>query len=178
MLLPVKLICRTKRVHEDGTCTIFIQYCYADKKILLHTGIKVPACYWNRKQQCIVDTLPTENGVAAELNKELLHMRSVVNALALKAKAIKTEERGKFMKASLYVRPKPKDHGLGNQIEGFFESGQIHSDRVLIDRRAFSPDLASENVEEKISEKETIEKKRQQATLDVYYQFDEYIMSI
>jgi orotate phosphoribosyltransferase len=24
----------------------------------------------------------------------------------------------------IYVRPKPKDHGLGNQIEGFFEPGQ------------------------------------------------------
>jgi orotate phosphoribosyltransferase len=24
----------------------------------------------------------------------------------------------------IYVRPKPKDHGLGNQIEGYFEKGQ------------------------------------------------------
>ena len=24
----------------------------------------------------------------------------------------------------IYVRPKPKEHGLGNQIEGFFEAGQ------------------------------------------------------
>src|ERR1700735_5331175 len=24
----------------------------------------------------------------------------------------------------IYVRPKPKEHGLGNQIEGFFEQGQ------------------------------------------------------
>jgi len=24
----------------------------------------------------------------------------------------------------IYVRPKPKDHGLGNQIEGFYEKGQ------------------------------------------------------
>jgi orotate phosphoribosyltransferase len=24
----------------------------------------------------------------------------------------------------IYVRPKPKEHGLGNQIEGFYESGQ------------------------------------------------------
>ncbi len=141
MLLPVKLICRTYRVHEDGTCTIFIQYCYADKKVILHTGIKVPPRYWNRKQQCIVDTLPTENGVAAELNKELLRMRSVVDALALKAKAIKIEERGKFVKAS------------------------------------FSPDLVAENVEKKISEKVNKEKKQQQDTLDVYYQFNEYIKS-
>ena len=24
----------------------------------------------------------------------------------------------------VYVRPKPKEHGLGNQIEGYYESGQ------------------------------------------------------
>jgi orotate phosphoribosyltransferase len=24
----------------------------------------------------------------------------------------------------VYVRPKPKEHGLGNQIEGYFEAGQ------------------------------------------------------
>jgi orotate phosphoribosyltransferase len=24
----------------------------------------------------------------------------------------------------VYVRPKPKEHGLGNQVEGFFEAGQ------------------------------------------------------
>src|SRR5215207_4922939 len=24
----------------------------------------------------------------------------------------------------IYVRPKPKEHGLGNQIEGYFEPGQ------------------------------------------------------
>ena len=28
----------------------------------------------------------------------------------------------------MYVRPKPKEHGLGNQIEGFYEAGQ----KVLI----------------------------------------------
>lgn len=100
MLLPVKLICRTNRVHEDGTCTVFIQYCYGDKKVLLHTGIKVPPCYWNRKQQCIADTLPAENGSAAELNKELLRVLSAVNALALKARAVRTEERGVFIKTS------------------------------------------------------------------------------
>jgi orotate phosphoribosyltransferase len=30
----------------------------------------------------------------------------------------------------IYVRPKPKEHGLGNQIEGFFEKGQ---DTVVIE---------------------------------------------
>src|SRR6478752_181810 len=30
----------------------------------------------------------------------------------------------------IYVRPKPKEHGLGNQIEGFFEHGQ---DTIVIE---------------------------------------------
>lgn len=141
MLLSVKLICRAKRVHEDGTCTVFAQYCYGEKKVLLHTGIKVPPRYWSKVQECVSDNLPAEYGVAADLNKELLRMRSVANALALKAKALKTEERGKFIKAS------------------------------------FSPALVPDNVEKKIVENERKEKELQQATLDVYYQFDEYIKS-
>lgn len=100
MLLPVKLICRTKRVHEDGTCSVFIQYCYGEKKVLLHTRIKVPPRYWSKAQECITDNLPAEYGLAADLNKELFRMRGVVNTLALKAKLIEIAERGKFIKDS------------------------------------------------------------------------------
>ena len=32
------------------------------------------------------------------------------------------------MAEDVYVRPKPKEHGLGNQIEGFYETGQ----RVIV----------------------------------------------
>lgn len=141
MLLSVKLICRTKRVHEDGTCTLFVQYCHGEKKVLLHTGIKIPSRYWSKIQECVSDNLPLEYGVAADLNKELLRIRSVVNALALKAKALKTEERGKFIKAS------------------------------------FSRDLVPDNVDKKIVENEKKEKELQKASLDVYFQFDEYIKS-
>lgn len=139
MLLSVKLICRTKRVHEDGTSTVFIQYCYGEKKVLLHTGINVPPRHWSKLQECVSDNLPAEYGVAAGLNKELLRMRNVANTVALKAKTLKTEERGKFIKAS------------------------------------FSTALGPENVDKKMVENEKKEKKLQQATLDVYYQFDENI---
>lgn len=142
MLLPVKLICRTKRVHEDGTCTIFIQYCYGDKKVLLHTGIKVSPCFWNRKQQCIVDTLPTEHGVASKLNNELLRMRSVVNSLALGR-----PEQSRWKK-------------------------EKNSWKLLFLLTWFLKTL-----KKKYREKETIEKTRQQTTLGVYYQLDEYIKS-
>lgn len=100
MLLPVKLICRTNRVQKDGTCSVCIQYCYGEQKVLLHTGIKVPPIYWHNGQRCITDDLPREFGSATDLNKELLRMFGVANTLALKAKTLKTAERGKFMKAS------------------------------------------------------------------------------
>lgn len=100
MLLPVKLICRSNRVHEDGTCSIFVQYCYSTKKVLLHTGIKIPAEYWNTSQECIADHLPPQYGVVIDLNSNLLRMRSVVSALALQATKLKPSERGAFVKAS------------------------------------------------------------------------------
>ncbi|MGN6492790.1 MAG: phage integrase SAM-like domain-containing protein [Agriterribacter sp.] len=100
MLLPVKLICRTNRVHEDGTCSIFVQYCYGTKKVLLHTGIKIPAVYWNKSQECITDELPIEYGMVNDHNSHLLRMRNVVSTLALQAKKFKLSERGAFIKAS------------------------------------------------------------------------------
>ena len=100
MQLPVKLICRTNRVQKDGTCSVCIQYCYGEQKVLLHTGIKVPPLHWNNAQRCITDDLPTEFGTVADLNKELLRMFNVANTLALKAKTFRTTERGKFVKES------------------------------------------------------------------------------
>lgn len=100
MQLPVKLICRTNRVHEDGTCSICIQYCYGTKKILLPTEKKVPALFWNAGQQCVTDELPDEFGKAALLNEDLLRMFNVAKTLALKAKALRPSERGAFVKSA------------------------------------------------------------------------------
>jgi hypothetical protein len=52
MLLPIRLICPTKKVRKDGTSLIFIQYCYnATSKTLLNTGIAIPTKYWQRKHR-------------------------------------------------------------------------------------------------------------------------------
>jgi len=43
MLLPIKAICDRKKIRKDGTCLVFIQYCYsAERKTLLNTEIAIP----------------------------------------------------------------------------------------------------------------------------------------
>lgn len=99
MKLPIKLICRTKRVHEDGTSTVFIQYCYnAKQKTLLHTGIKIPPAYWKKLQCCISDKLPAPLGNHEELNKELRRQFRVAEDLITHAIQTKIEDKGTFIK--------------------------------------------------------------------------------
>jgi orotate phosphoribosyltransferase len=49
----------------------------------------------------------------------------------------------------IYVRPKPKEHGLGNQIEGFFEEGQ----KVVVIEDLVSTGKSSLQVVEVLKEK-------------------------
>lgn len=99
MKLPIKLICRTKRVHEDGTATVFIQYCYnAEQKTLLHTGIKIPPAYWKKIQCCISDKLPVEFGDQEELNKELRRQFRIAEDLITHAIQMKIPDKGAFVK--------------------------------------------------------------------------------
>jgi hypothetical protein len=63
MLLPIKPICRAKRVRKDGTAPIFLQYCYSrEKRTLLNTSIFIPPPYWQSKQQKITTELPVNFG--------------------------------------------------------------------------------------------------------------------
>jgi integrase len=99
MKLPIKLICRTKRVHEDGTSTVFIQYCYnAKQKTLLHTGIKIPPAYWKAKQCCIADKLSEEFGDHETLNKELRRLVRIAEDLVTHAVQTKIQDKGAFVK--------------------------------------------------------------------------------
>jgi hypothetical protein len=82
MVLPISIICRAKRVYEDGTTAVFIQYCYkATNRTLLHTGIKIPPNYWDQKQRCISEKLPAVFGNPAPLNKELRRQFRIVEDL-------------------------------------------------------------------------------------------------
>lgn len=72
MNLPVKAVCKTNKVRKDGTSAISIQYCYtSDKRGLLDSGLSIPPKYWNRRKNCVADSLPEINGNAFDLNQKL-----------------------------------------------------------------------------------------------------------
>lgn len=99
MSLPVKLICRANKVHVDGTCSIFIQYCCDKKnKPLFGTGIKIPASYWNKKNRCIYTQLPPEYGNCKELNIELARLKKIVQDLFTYAALKKIQNRVEFVR--------------------------------------------------------------------------------
>lgn len=52
----------------------------------------------------------------------------------------------------IYVRPKPKEHGLGNQIEGFYEKGQ----RVVVIEDLISTGKSSLEVVEVLKKQELV----------------------
>lgn len=116
MRLPIKLICRTRKVHGDGTSTVFIQYCYnAEHKTLLHTGIKIPPVYWNKNQCCITNKLPIEFGNHEELNKELKRQFRIAEDLVTYAIESKMPDKGAFVKNSF--SPSMETAGVEKRIK-------------------------------------------------------------
>jgi hypothetical protein len=72
MLLPIRLICSSKKVRKDGTSLLFIQYCQsAANKTLLNTEIAIPPKFWQKRYCRVSDDLPLVFGKASALNKEL-----------------------------------------------------------------------------------------------------------
>jgi integrase len=124
MRLPIKLICRTNKVHVDGTSTVFIQYCYnAEQKTLLHTGIKIPPAYWNKKQCSVSDKLPIGFGNHEELNKELRRQFRISEDLVTYAIESNMPQKGEFVKNSF----SPSLEAAGVELKGK-EVAQIEAD--------------------------------------------------
>ena len=99
MLLPIRAICRNKRVKKDGTAPIFLQYCYSrTKRTLLSTGIAIPPEYWQRKQLRISLQLPPQFGDASKLNDELLRQKRLVEDLVAEATRKQITDKGAFVK--------------------------------------------------------------------------------
>lgn len=84
---PIKFVIKPAAVRNDGTCVIFLQYCFsAEQRTLLNTGIAVPPCHWSRKSTKIV-SLPPEYGDGDVLNQRLtLLKRKVEDMLDYAAK--------------------------------------------------------------------------------------------
>jgi integrase len=98
MLLPIKPIL-DRRPRRNGTSLISIQYCHSsDKRIVLYTGLAVPARFWKKKQQKIATDLPQQFGQAAELNMRLQKMIRVAEDIVSFALHHKMEDPVTFLK--------------------------------------------------------------------------------
>ena len=99
MLLPIKPICRAKRIRKDGTAQIFLQYCFsATKRTLLNTGIYIPPQYWHPKQLRVSPQLPPEYGSPVKLNDELLRQKRLVEDLVAEATRKQIADKRSFVK--------------------------------------------------------------------------------
>lgn len=99
MRIPIKLICRKKKLHPDGTSTVYIQYCFSiSNRTLLHTGIKVPPNYWDFKARKIKENLPLAYGHANTLNDELTRLTRITEDLVTFCNRSQIANKGQFVK--------------------------------------------------------------------------------
>lgn len=69
---PIKLIVKKGASRKDGTSLIFMQYCRSsEQRVLLNTGIAIPASYWNKKTERISGNLPLQFGNVCVLQTSL-----------------------------------------------------------------------------------------------------------
>ncbi len=101
MLLPIKPICPINKIRRDGTCPIFLQYCFnAKKRTLLNSGIAIPPLFWSAKQLAVTDQLPIEYGNHVFLNEELFRLRRIVEDLVYHATKQQLADRVGWIKAN------------------------------------------------------------------------------
>lgn len=63
---------RKGKLSKNGTHTIFLQYCYTSaKRVIISTGITIPANYWDKNTCIVLASLPAEFGAAEALQKKL-----------------------------------------------------------------------------------------------------------
>ncbi|MFT3910719.1 MAG: site-specific integrase [Ferruginibacter sp.] len=69
---PISLTIKKNKIRKDGTTLVFIQYCYnRTQRIIIGSGVSIPAVYWNVKTRSILNTLPEELGNYEKLQAEL-----------------------------------------------------------------------------------------------------------
>lgn len=72
---PLSFMIKPSSVRKDGTCSVFLLYCYdKKKKPYFDTTVAIPPRYWNRKSKTISTSLPDKYGKAEEL-MEILHTK-------------------------------------------------------------------------------------------------------
>jgi len=99
MKIPIKPLCEHKRLRADGTSNIYFQWFHdGEHRIFLNTGIAIPPQYWNKRHECISDTLPCEYGQPDSINEE------IDRQLALAKELIKLAKDQKVVKVGAYVK--------------------------------------------------------------------------
>jgi integrase len=99
MNFPIKPVCDRRFIRKDGTCLIYIQYCFRhESRTLLNTKIAIPPEFWNHKKACVSDKLPEVFGIAEEINFELKRMMRTVEDIIDYAIKKSVPEIGKFVK--------------------------------------------------------------------------------
>lgn len=106
---PIKLIVKKGAARKDGTSLIFLQYCHsAEQRVLLSTGISIPASYWNKKTERLSDNLPAQFGNAkilqASLNEKLRKAEDMVEHVSQKADVCPMQ----FLKENFHLHEKWK----------------------------------------------------------------------
>src|SRR3954452_19405103 len=110
MSLPLKAICSAKRVRRDGTSLIFIQYCYsAVKRTLLNTGIGIPPQFWNKRKECVSNSLPPAYGKSEQLNEEIRRMVRLADDIITFATRSEMEDPLEFVKQTFHPQYSVKD---------------------------------------------------------------------
>jgi hypothetical protein len=117
MLLPIKPICPINKIRRDGTCPIFLQYCFnAKRRTLLNTGIAIPPSFWSAKHLMISEQLPIVYGVTVELNEELLRQKRIAEDLVHHATKHHIADRLGWIKANFSSSLSP------GELENVFKS--------------------------------------------------------
>jgi hypothetical protein len=99
MKIPIKPLCEQKRLRADGTSNIYFQWFHdGEHRIFLNTEISIPPQYWNKRHECVIETLPSEYGEPGSLNEEIDRQLLLVKGLIKLAKDQKVLKPGPYVK--------------------------------------------------------------------------------
>jgi len=99
MRIPIKAICELKRIRKDGTSLIFLQYFHDGvHRIFLNTGIAIPPDQWDKRKECVKQTLSLKYGTAEKVNREIDRQLALARDLILWTRDQQLGEPGAFIK--------------------------------------------------------------------------------
>jgi hypothetical protein len=62
MRIPIKPLCEEKRTKANGKAPVYLQYFHdGEHRTFLNTQLAIPPGYWDKRKECVKDTLPRRN---------------------------------------------------------------------------------------------------------------------